>query len=59
MSYNYTIKQMEYKLTDARFGYQMKRTDVKTISKTSWLITYQGSIAATSETFVFPYLLLL
>jgi len=43
---------LENKLTDARFGYEMKRAGVKTLSKTEWSITYQRSIAATSETFV-------
>jgi hypothetical protein len=47
-----TKKQLENKLTDARFGYEMKRAGVKTLSKTEWSITYQRSIAATSETFV-------
>ena len=39
------------KLSDASFGYSMKRAGVKEISKSKWSLTYQRTIMGTNENF--------
>lgn len=39
------------KLENAPFGYQMKRSGVKEISKSEWNLTYSRTILGTQETF--------
>lgn len=39
------------RLTNANFGYSLKRVGVKVKNKTSWSLTYQRTILGTNETF--------
>ena len=39
------------RLTNANFGYSLKRVGVKVKNKTSWSLTYQRKILGTNETF--------
>ncbi len=39
------------KLSNASFGYSMKRVGIREKSKTSWSLTYQRTILGTNETF--------
>lgn len=38
-------------LSDASFGYSMKRVGVRGIDKTHWSLTYQRTVLGTNETF--------
>jgi hypothetical protein len=49
-SVNIKSKLLE-RLTNANFGYSLKRVGVKVKNKTSWSLTYQRSILGTNETF--------
>ena len=39
------------KLSDAQFGYSMRRVGAKSINKNQWLLNYQRTILGTQETF--------
>jgi len=39
------------KLSNATFGYSLKRVGVKEKNKTNWSLTYQRTILGTNETF--------
>jgi hypothetical protein len=49
-SVNIKSKLLE-RLTNANFGYSLKRVGVKVKNKTSWSLTYQRTILGTNETF--------
>ena len=42
---------LEESLSNANFGYSLKRVGVKVKNKTSWSLTYQRTILGTNETF--------
>ena len=42
---------IEERLTNANFGYSLKRVGVKVKNKTSWSLTYHRTILGTNETF--------
>ena len=42
---------LEERLSNASFGYSLKRVGVKEKSKTNWSLTYQRTILGTTETF--------
>jgi hypothetical protein len=44
-------KSLEESLSNANFGYSLKRVGVKEKNKTSWSLTYQRTILGTNETF--------
>ena len=44
-------KFLEESLSNANFGYSLKRVGVKVKNKTSWSLTYQRTILGTNETF--------
>jgi hypothetical protein len=46
-----TRQNLENRLSNANFGYSLKRVGVKEINKTSWSLTYQRTILGTNETF--------
>lgn len=46
-----TIQNLEVRLSNANFGYTLKRVGVKEKNKTSWSLTYQRTILGTNETF--------
>lgn len=39
------------KISNANFGYTLKRVGIKEITKTQWSLTYQRTILGTNETF--------
>ena len=45
------ITALEESLSNASFGYSLKRVGVKEKNKTSWSLTYQRTILGTNETF--------
>ena len=49
-SVNNKSKLLE-RLTNANFGYSLKRVGAKVKNKTSWSLTYQRTILGTNETF--------
>ncbi len=49
-SVNIKSKLLE-RLTNANFGYSLKRVGVKVKNKTSWSLTYQRTILGTNDTF--------
>jgi hypothetical protein len=46
-----TKQNLEDRLSNANFGYSLKRVGVKEKNKTSWSLTYQRTILGTNETF--------
>ena len=42
---------VDQKLSNASFGYVLKRVGIKEINKTRWSLTYQRTILGTNETF--------
>ena len=46
-----TRENLEDRLSNANFGYSLKRVGVKEKNKTSWSLTYQRTILGTNETF--------
>lgn len=46
-----TRQNLEDRLSNANFGYSLKRVGVKEKNKTSWSLTYQRTILGTNETF--------
>ncbi len=44
-------REFEERLSNANFGYLLKRVGVKEKSKSIWLLTYQRTILGTNETF--------
>jgi hypothetical protein len=44
-------KSLEESLSNANFGYSLKRVGIKEKNKTSWSLTYQRTILGTNETF--------
>jgi hypothetical protein len=44
-------KSVEESLSNANFGYSLKRVGIKEKNKTSWSLTYQRTILGTNETF--------
>ena len=42
---------IEEKLSNARFGYSLKKVGIKQKTNTSWSLTYQRTILGTNETF--------
>ena len=44
-------KSLEERLSNANFGYSLKRVGIKEKNKTSWSLTYQRTILGTNETF--------
>lgn len=46
-----TRQNLEDRLSNANFGYSLKRVGVKEINKSSWSLTYQRTILGTNETF--------
>jgi hypothetical protein len=44
-------KSLEESLSNANFGYALKRVGIKEKNKTSWSLTYQRTILGTNETF--------
>ncbi len=44
-------KFLEESLSNANFGYSLKRVGIKEKNKSSWSLTYQRTILGTSETF--------
>jgi len=44
-------KSLEESLSNANFGYSLKRVGVKEKNKISWSLTYQRTILGTNETF--------
>lgn len=42
---------IEESLSNASFGYSLKRVGIKEKNKTSWSLTYQRTILGTNETF--------
>jgi hypothetical protein len=46
-----TRQNLEVRLSNANFGYSLKRVGVKEKNKTSWSLTYQRTILGTNETF--------
>ncbi len=42
---------LEERLSNASFGYSLKRVGLKEKSKTNWSLTYQRTILGTTETF--------
>ncbi len=46
-----TKQNLEDRLSNANFGYSLKRVGVKEKNKTSWSLTYQRTIIGTNETF--------
>jgi hypothetical protein len=47
----HTSQNLGDRLSNANFGYSLKRVGVKEINKTSWSLTYQRTILGTNETF--------
>ncbi len=45
------ITALEESLSNASFGYSLKRVGIKEKNKTSWSLTYQRTILGTNETF--------
>jgi hypothetical protein len=45
------IPALEESLSNASFGYSLKRVGIKEKNKTSWSLTYQRTILGTNETF--------
>jgi hypothetical protein len=46
-----TRQNLEVRLSNANFGYSLKRVGVKEKNKTNWSLTYQRTILGTNETF--------
>ena len=46
-----TRQNLEDRLSNANFGYSLKRVGVNEKNKTSWSLTYQRKILGTNETF--------
>lgn len=46
-----TKQNLEDRLSNANFGYSLKRVGIKEKNKTSWSLTYQRMILGTNETF--------
>jgi len=46
-----TRQNLEDRLSNANFGYSLKRVGVKEKNKASWSLTYQRTILGTNETF--------
>lgn len=44
-------KSLEESLSNANFGYSLKRVGIKEKNKSSWSLTYQRTILGTNETF--------
>jgi hypothetical protein len=44
-------KSLEESLSNANFGYSLKRVGIKEKNNTSWSLTYQRTILGTNETF--------
>jgi hypothetical protein len=44
-------KSLEESLSNANFGFSLKRVGIKEKNKTSWSLTYQRTILGTNETF--------
>jgi hypothetical protein len=47
----WNTQTLQDSLSEAPFGYTMKRSGIKEINKTSWSLTYQRTILGTAETF--------
>ena len=43
--------QLINKLKDADFGYELKKTGIKEVSKSEWNVTYNKTIIATKKSF--------